>query len=82
MQVGARVAMVLTEGDAMATERQLDWPTARALAVRANVDPRSILAVARGEQVRGAAGHRARAVLVEAGYLTPSTPATAIEPRQ
>jgi hypothetical protein len=58
------------------TQRQLDWPTARALAVKANVDPRSILAAARGEPVRGAAGHRAREVLREAGYLRPSDPPT------
>lgn len=56
----------------MEPRRPLDTPTARTLAVKAHVDPRTIFAVARGEHVRGDAGHRARAVLVEAGYITPS----------
>lgn len=54
--------------------RRIDKATARALAVRASCDPRTIERTARGEQVRGMAGHRARAVLTEAGYLTPDDP--------
>lgn len=50
--------------------RTLDASTLRRLAVQADVDPRSLQRLLRGEHVRGAAGHRARRVLVEFGYLT------------
>ncbi len=43
----------------------------RRLAVRAAVDPRTILAVAAGRRVRGLAGERARAALAAAGYPVP-----------
>ena len=48
------------------------WASIRALAVQASVDPRTIVAVIEGRPVRGMAGHRARAALVEAGLLPPS----------
>lgn len=47
----------------------LDTATLRRLAVEANCDPRTVAAVAEGTEVRGDAGHRARAALVKAGYL-------------
>lgn len=53
----------------------IDWPTRRALAVKGNVDPRTIDKVLRGERVRGMAGHRARAALREAGIPVPTVPA-------
>jgi hypothetical protein len=48
----------------------LDEATARTLAVRGSVCPRSIQKAYRGEPVRGMAGHRALAALKAAG-LTP-----------
>lgn len=54
--------------------RSLDYAKARELAVRAQVDPRTILAVFRGDTVRGMAGRRARRVLVDAGYLPATEP--------
>ncbi|KYF87532.1 hypothetical protein BE17_07250 [Sorangium cellulosum] len=48
---------------------QVDWPTLRQLAVKADVDPRTIAKVLRSEDVRGMAGHRARRALIEAGLL-------------
>lgn len=41
----------------------------RQLAVEANVDPRTIVRVLRGEEVKGNAGDRARAACVKAGLL-------------
>ena len=41
----------------------------RALAVEAQVDPRTIVQVLRGEKVKGNAGDRARAACVKAGLL-------------
>jgi hypothetical protein len=49
----------------------IDDATARQLAVRASVDPRTILKAAAGQPVRGLAGHRARAALRAAGFLPP-----------
>ncbi len=46
-----------------------DTATIRRLAVEADVDPRSILAVLRRRKVRGMAGHRAREVLSRHGHL-------------
>ena len=43
----------------------------REIAVVAQVDPRTIRRVLAGASVRGMAGRRARAALVEAGYLRP-----------
>jgi hypothetical protein len=60
----------------------LDTPTARTLAVKAHVDPRTILAIARGDKVRGDAGHRARAALTEAGYVIPDKARGAIGPQR
>ena len=51
------------------TPRTLDAATARTLAVEASCDPRTIIRVFRGEQVRGMAGDRARAVLLAHGLL-------------
>lgn len=53
--------------------KTIDASTLRRLAVQADVDPRSLLRLYHGKAVRGAAGHRARRVLVEAGYLTEPT---------
>jgi hypothetical protein len=47
----------------------IDAPTLRRLAVRASCDPRTIKAVFEGTPVRGLAGERARAALIEAGLL-------------
>jgi hypothetical protein len=52
----------------------IDRATLRALAVAADVDPRSIIAELRAERgerphVRGMAGHRARRVLAERGFV-------------
>ncbi len=58
--------------------KDADASTLRRLAVLADVDPRSLRRLLRGEPVRGAAGHRARRVLIEAGYLT--EPATTEQP--
>ena len=46
---------------------KLDKSRIRELAVRASCDPRSIEKLLRGEDVRGMAGHRARAALRAAG---------------
>lgn len=51
-----------------------DAATIRTLAVRASVDPRTIIRLLDGATVRGMPGHRARAVLVEAGLLAPQAP--------
>ena len=58
--------------------RNLDAATLRRLAVQGDVDPRSLRRLLRGEPVRGAAGHRARRVLVESGYL--NEPVTGEQP--
>jgi hypothetical protein len=50
----------------------LDAATARRLAVKASVDPRSLIRVLRGEHVRGLAAYRAREVLEAEGLLTRS----------
>jgi hypothetical protein len=49
----------------------IDEATRRKLAVLADVDPRSIDRVILGQPVRGAAGVRALAVIVDAGLLPP-----------
>lgn len=51
--------------------RKIDEALARQLAVRASVDPRSILKAAAGLPVRGLAGYRARAILRAEGLLPP-----------
>lgn len=53
----------------MTRKRTIDAASARRLAVKAVCDPRTIMRVLQGMSVRGDAGNRARAVLVEAGYL-------------
>lgn len=58
--------------------KKADASTLRRLAVLADVDPRSLGRLLRGEHVRGAAGHRARRVLIQEGYLT--EPATTEQP--
>ena len=58
--------------------RPIDYPTARRLAVEAQVDPRTILRLARGGNVRGMAGERARAALAELGL--PSSPPSPASP--
>lgn len=50
--------------------KTIDASTLRRLAVLADVDPRSLRRLLHGKSVRGAAGHRARRVLIEAGYLS------------
>jgi len=52
----------------MQANRKLDEATARELAVRAGVDPRTVKRAARGQYVRGMAGRRARIALDEAGF--------------
>lgn len=56
----------------MTTPRLPDAATIRALAVRADVDPRTILKELKGRRARGMAGQRARRVLAEAGLLAPA----------
>lgn len=51
------------------TKRTIDAATARRLAVKAHCDPRTVVRVLQGETVRGDAGNRARAALVEEGLL-------------
>ncbi len=46
-----------------------DTAKVRELAVRADVDPRTIVKELKGQRTRGMAGRRAREVLVEAGLL-------------
>ena len=46
------------------------------LAADANVDPRTVLRVLRGEKVRGDAGERVRAVLAAHGVKLEPAPAT------
>lgn len=41
----------------------------RELSVKASVDPRTILKLLAGEPVKGMSGHRAAAVLREAGFI-------------
>jgi hypothetical protein len=53
-------------------ERKLDEATVRELSVKASVCPRTIRRLVAGQPVRGLAGHRARAVLAEAGLLATS----------
>lgn len=48
---------------------RIDEATARRLAVKADVDPKTIKKLVAGGAVRGMAGERGRKVLVEAGYL-------------
>lgn len=59
--------------DSKSTEQQQhvhpDAGQLRELAVRAGVDPRTLIKTLLGHHVRGMAGHRARRVLHEAGYL-------------
>lgn len=56
----------------MKARRNLDEATRRELAVQAEVDPRTIEKVLRGEPVRGMAGRRARRVLEAAGLTIPA----------
>jgi hypothetical protein len=49
----------------------LDEATRRRLAVEIGCDPRSLAKLLRGEEVRGLAGHRIRAGLIERGLLAP-----------
>lgn len=49
--------------------KTIDEAKARALAVKAECDPRTIKKVLRGGFVRGMPGHRAKAALVEAGLI-------------
>lgn len=49
--------------------KTIDEASARRLAVKAACDPRTIKRVLRGDRVRGDAGNRARAALVEAGFI-------------
>ena len=56
----------------MPNERPLSLTERLHLAATASVDPRTIERVYRGKRVRGAAGERARAVLVQAGLLPPT----------
>jgi hypothetical protein len=51
------------------TRTEPDQAMLRELAVKAGVDPRTILNVLRGKAVRGMPGRRAREVLVERGLL-------------
>lgn len=53
----------------MNTRRLPDAATIRELAVRADVDPRTIAKELRGVPARGMAGRRAREVLIEAGLI-------------
>lgn len=54
----------------------IDMATLRELAVEASCDPRTIATVAKGGDVRGLAGERARRVLVAKGYLKAANGAT------
>ena len=56
----------------MNTRCTLDAATIRELAVRADVDPRTIAKVAAGRAARGMAGRRARDALIAGGYLESS----------
>lgn len=56
----------------MNTRCTLDAATIRELAVRADVDPRTIAKVADGRPARGMAGRRARDVLIAGGFLESS----------
>lgn len=58
----------------------LDKASIRALAVKASCDPRTIVAVIEGRPVRGLAGHRAVAALLDAGLLPPRQDGGAGEP--
>ena len=58
----------------MADDRRLTEGQRRALAVKASCDPRTVEKVLRGEPVRGIAGERAHAALVDAGLLPPDAP--------
>jgi hypothetical protein len=53
----------------MSSKPRIDTATARALAVKAVCDPRTIRRVLHGEPVRPGVAQRARAVLIEAGLL-------------
>ncbi len=53
----------------MKPKRTIDEAMARRFAVKADCDTRTIKKLLRGDPVRGMSGHRARAVLVEAGLL-------------
>lgn len=65
-------------------KKNLDASSLRRLAVLADVDPRSLRRLLRGQPVRGGAGHRARRVLIEAGYLSEptSTEQPLVEPKK
>lgn len=53
--------------------KTVDEATKRELAVRAEVDPRTIEKILRGEPVRGMAGRRARRTLEGAGLIPADT---------
>ena len=49
--------------------RTIDEATARRLSVKADCDPRTLRKVLRGEDAKSMSAKRARAVLVEAGFI-------------
>lgn len=51
----------------MVTAARISGWLARELAVKAGVDPRTIIREAQGDRVRGMAGERARRALADAG---------------
>jgi hypothetical protein len=53
----------------------------RRLSVAASVDPRTLLRVLTGRAVKGMAGERARAVLIDAGLLDVGKSVTASKPQ-
>lgn len=50
-------------------KRTIDEATARRLSVKAECDPRTLRKVLRGEEARSMSAKRARAVLVEEGFI-------------
>lgn len=59
----------MTKRSPVSQPLQIDAATLRRLSVEASCDPRTILAVAAGDPVRGLARERAHAALVAAGLL-------------
>lgn len=57
----------------MTTRCLPDVPTLRRLAVLGSVDPRTLVRVLSGQDVRGMAGERAKRVLLAEGYIAPSS---------
>lgn len=52
-------------------EPPIDAATLRKVSVEASCDPRTVLAVLKGDSTRGLAFERAKAALVAAGYRVP-----------